>query len=194
MGHLYLMRHGQTQFNVEHRVQGWCDSPLTEKGIEDAKAASRYWAKQGIVFDHAYTSTQERASDTLELIVDMPYKRLKGLREWGFGVFEGQPEILNPKHPDTDTYEDFFAEHGYGGERGSEVRARITQTLTEIMQQPNHEHVIVVSHAGAMYNFLLGIVSRAELGDSVPLANLGTAHLTYDDAGFHLIEVIDVLA
>ena len=33
---LYLMRHGQTLFNVEHKIQGWCDSPLTEQGIKQA--------------------------------------------------------------------------------------------------------------------------------------------------------------
>lgn len=39
----YLMRHGQTRFNVQGRIQGACDSPLTEEGIEQAKAARRYF-------------------------------------------------------------------------------------------------------------------------------------------------------
>ncbi len=41
MSKLYLMRHGQTLFNVLHRKQGWCDSPLTELGIEQARGAGR---------------------------------------------------------------------------------------------------------------------------------------------------------
>lgn len=40
---LYLMRHGQTLFNLEHKIQGWCDSPLTELGINQAKIAGRYF-------------------------------------------------------------------------------------------------------------------------------------------------------
>ena len=40
---LYLMRHGQTLFNVEHKIQGWCDSPLTEQGIKQAEIAARYF-------------------------------------------------------------------------------------------------------------------------------------------------------
>ncbi len=36
---LYLMRHGQTLFNLQHKIQGWCDSPLTELGIKQAKVA-----------------------------------------------------------------------------------------------------------------------------------------------------------
>ena len=56
---IYLMRHGETLFNQQHRVQGFCDSPLTEKGIAQAKQAGAYFKEQGIVFDGAYASTQE---------------------------------------------------------------------------------------------------------------------------------------
>ena len=85
---LYLMRHGQTLFNVRRKVQGVCDSPLTQLGIDQAKVARRYFDDNKIEFDHAYSSTSERASDTLELVTEMQYKRLKGLKEWNFGVFE----------------------------------------------------------------------------------------------------------
>jgi len=62
---LYLMRHGETLFNQLHLIQGACDSPLTQKGIEAAKTAEKHFKENGIKFDHAYSSTQERASDTL---------------------------------------------------------------------------------------------------------------------------------
>ena len=45
----YLMRHGQTRFNVQGRIQGACDSPLTDEGIEQAKAARRYFEQEGIL-------------------------------------------------------------------------------------------------------------------------------------------------
>lgn len=95
---LYLMRHGETLFNVRHKIQGWCDSPLTANGIAQAKLAGQYFRDQQIQFDHAFCSTAERTSDTLELVTgnSLPYQRLKGLREWGFGVYEGQDEALNP--------------------------------------------------------------------------------------------------
>ena len=48
---LYLMRHGETLFNVQHKIQGWCDSPLTEKGIKQAQKARDYFSKKGITFD-----------------------------------------------------------------------------------------------------------------------------------------------
>ena len=94
--HLYLMRHGQTLFNIYRRIQGWCDSPLTEVGINQAIAARKLI--EGIPFDHYYSSTSERAIDTLELVTEgkVSYTRLKGLKERYFGVFEGQSEDLLP--------------------------------------------------------------------------------------------------
>ena len=77
---LYLMRHGQTLFNVRRRIQGWCDSPLTESGKQQALKAKEYL--KDISFDHYYSSTSERCCDTIELIIgNHYYKRLKGLKE-----------------------------------------------------------------------------------------------------------------
>ena len=83
------MRHGETMFNVQHKIQGWCDSPLTENGIAQAKKAGQYFKDHGITFDHAYSSTSERCCDTLELVTDMPYVRTKGLKENFYGELEG---------------------------------------------------------------------------------------------------------
>ena len=44
---LYLMRHGETMFNAQHRIQGWCDSPLTERGIEQARAMGAKLRERG---------------------------------------------------------------------------------------------------------------------------------------------------
>ncbi len=115
---LYLMRHGQTLFNQRKKVQGWCDSPLTELGVKQAETAGKYFKERNITFDDAYSSTSERASDTLELVTDMPYTRLKGLKEWNFGTFEGESEDLNPPLP----YNDFFVK--YGGEDQKRIARR----------------------------------------------------------------------
>ena len=57
---LYLMRHGQTLFNLQNKIQGWCDSPLTELGQYQAKVAGQYFKDHQITFDHAYCSTSYR--------------------------------------------------------------------------------------------------------------------------------------
>lgn len=123
---LYLMRHGQTLFNLEHKIQGWCDSPLTELGINQTKIAGRYFTDNKIKLDHCYASTSERASDTLELVTGgkLPYTRLKGIKEWNFGRFEAMDELLNPPLP----YKDFFVK--YGGEDQEKVGERVAKTLS----------------------------------------------------------------
>ena len=83
------MRHGQTLFNLEHKIQGWCDSPLTELGINQAKIAGRYFTDNQIKLDHCYANTSERACDTLELVTGgkaalYPAQGDQGMEFWPF--------------------------------------------------------------------------------------------------------------
>ena len=151
---LYLMRHGETLFNVQHKIQGWCDSPLTSTGQQQALKAKQYFLKNNITFDHAYCSTSERCSDTLELITDMPYTRLKGLKENYYGELEGESERLN-KHLTPKDCETFYLQ--YGGESSNTTRDRMYRTLTNIMENDDHQSVLAVSHGGACFNFLRAI-------------------------------------
>ena len=96
---LYLVRHGETLFNALHKIQGWCDSPLTKKGIQQAKQAKQWFEKQHICFDHAYSSTSERCCDTLEIITSLPYQRCKGLKENNYGLLEGEHDYLAENDP-----------------------------------------------------------------------------------------------
>ncbi|WP_337692513.1 histidine phosphatase family protein [Companilactobacillus halodurans] len=145
---LYLMRHGQTLFNILKKIQGWCDSPLTQTGIKQSKIAGEYFKSHQITFDRAFCSTAERSSDTLELVTKMPYKRLKGLREMSFGKFEGEHEYLNPKISDPrKQYGDFFVQ--YGGEASWEAQARVNDTITNLMNESG-QNTLVVSHAGSI--------------------------------------------
>ena len=98
-GDLYLVRHGQTMFNEKRVIQGWCDAPLTSEGEEQAERVGRYFACEGIAFDHAYTPTLTRTQQTIERIVDMPYERVEDLREWGFWAFEGERVDLSRRFP-----------------------------------------------------------------------------------------------
>lgn len=181
---LYLMRHGQTLFNRLQRIQGWCDSPLTEEGIAGAQRVGQYFRVHGIKFDHAYCSTQERASDTLELVTDQPYERLKGIKEWGFGVFEGQSEVLNPKpDPIRKTHGDFFLQ--YGGENDFQVQKRVVDTLTAIMERPDNHQVLAVSHGGASFMFLRRWLPMATIeAQGIRLENCAVLKFSYDAGEF----------
>lgn len=192
MKDLYLMRHGQTFFNQEGLVQGACDSPLTELGQDQARQAGAYLQGRGIRFGQLYSSTQERASDTLELVSGRTdYTRLKGIKEWNFGLFEAQPERLQPKfRPGATSFEDLFVP--YGGEGVDQVGERMLITLTEAMEQVGAEPVLAVSHGGAMWAFYLKIAAQA-LDPKVRFGNCAICHYYYEQGHFKLTEVIDPL-
>ena len=78
----YITRHGQTLFNAQKKIQGACDSPLTEIGIKQAEIAGKHLRDLGIEFDDAYSSTSERAIDTLKIMTDIPFTTRKDLKEW----------------------------------------------------------------------------------------------------------------
>ena len=87
---LYLVRHGETIWNIEHKFQGQGDSPLTEKGIIQAKKAAE--KLKHVKFDSVYSSDLLRAKRTAEIIAlekDLVIQTSKALRERAFGRFEG---------------------------------------------------------------------------------------------------------
>lgn len=181
---LYLMRHGQTLFNKRRKVQGWCDSPLTELGIKQAETAAKYFNDQHIIFDQAYCSTSERASDTLEIITKIPYTRLKGLKEWNFGTFEGESEDLNPPLP----YNDFFVK--YGGEDQKEVQLRMNTTCQQIMEEEN-EVVLAVSHGASCRNFMRYWEHTSTVTQQAKIGNCCILKFEYENKEFKLVEIIN---
>ncbi|MGD9664008.1 MAG: 2,3-diphosphoglycerate-dependent phosphoglycerate mutase [Novosphingobium sp.] len=70
MSSLILVRHGQSQWNLENRFTGWWDVDLTEKGVEEASAAGALLAEKGMLPTRAFTSLQTRAIRTLHLALD----------------------------------------------------------------------------------------------------------------------------
>ena len=182
---LYLMRHGQTLFNLQYKIQGWCYAPLTQLGIKQAKIASEYFKDNQITFDHAYSSTSERACDTLEIVTDgkMPYTRVKGLKEWNFGAFEGKDECLNPKLP----YGDFFKQ--FGGDSEMELRERMVKTLTDIMNQDDHKVVLAVSHGAACAQFYRAFEQYAKVLKKERFYNCCILKFEYENGIFTLVEL-----
>ena len=183
---LYLMRHGQTLFNKRHRIQGWCDAPLTDLGVYQAQVAGQYFKNAGVVFDAAYSSTSERACDTLEIVTNgsLSYKRVKGLKEWNFGTFEGESEDLNPPLP----YEDFFVT--YGGETQDQVRDRMAATILQLIQETKGKSVLMVSHGGAMANFARAWEDNWRLDNLGHMTNCGILKFSFEDDQFYLEEAI----
>lgn len=184
---LYLMRHGETEFNVRKKIQGWCDSPLTEIGIKQAQIAGTYFSNNQIKIDHAYSSTSERASDTLEIVTDnqISYQRLKGLKEWNFGTFEGESEYLNPPIP----YGDFFEK--FGGEAEEAMRESLATTLKIIMDSADHQSVLAVSHGAACRGFMRKWAHNQRVDQKSRLKNCCILKFIYKEDEFLLVDIIN---
>ena len=69
MNKLVLLRHGQSQWNLENRFTGWKDVPLTEKGINEANNAGILLKKNNIKIDKIFSSVLERANKTAEIAI-----------------------------------------------------------------------------------------------------------------------------
>lgn len=95
MKRLVLIRHGQSAWNKENRFTGWTDVPLSEQGIEEARAAGRDMAKAGFKFQSAYTSFLKRAIKTLWLALEemdqmyIPVSNTWRLNEKHYGMLTG---------------------------------------------------------------------------------------------------------
>lgn len=183
---LYLMRHAETLFNRRRKIQGWCDAPLTEFGQYQASCAREYFKREDIAFSDAYSSTSERACDTLEIVTngEIPYQRMKGLKEWNFGTFEGESEDLNPPLP----YEDFFVP--YGGESQNQVVTRMVTTITKLMQESKGSSILIVSHGGAIANFARAYREYWQTDLPLGLGNCAILKFHFRDDVFYLEEVI----
>ncbi|MBQ6394724.1 MAG: histidine phosphatase family protein [Atopobiaceae bacterium] len=162
---LYLMRHGETQFNYYGKAQGWCDSPLTDYGIDQARKAAAYFKENGIVFDGWICSTAERACDTLEVMMleqngeVVPYERMKGLMELFYGKFEAVPvDMLG-----TFLAMDDATRKGCGGETRDELNSRVWNALSDYMARTEAERTLAVSHMLVSMSFLEQV-----LGNEIP--------------------------
>jgi 2,3-bisphosphoglycerate-dependent phosphoglycerate mutase len=92
---LVLLRHGESDWNRENRFTGWTDVDLSDRGVEEARAAGRLLKAEGYEFDIAYTSVLKRAIRTLWLVLDemdvvwLPVEKTWRLNERHYGALQG---------------------------------------------------------------------------------------------------------
>lgn len=186
---IYLVRHGQTLFNQQKKVQGWCDSPLTKEGIQQAIAVSK--TLQSISFEYAYSSTSERAMDTMHYILQdrsVPYAYVKGLKELNFGSLEGEKEA--DVFTDISVYEKGF--EMYGGETLPTCNQRF-MTCLETIAKSHTDNVLVVAHGGVIMGALRCLDEARfmkhmqEVGD---VENCSVTILEYTDH-FEILDLAD---
>lgn len=180
---VYLVRHGQTYFNYYHKVQGRCDSPLNERGIRQVEKTRDYFKENNVNFDRAFSSTQERASDTLEIITDhkMDYERLKDLREKCYGIFEGRDEFLLPWNYGNDNVDPTMEENEH-------VVARMKRAIVEILDGMNDgETALVVGHGDILARYVRAETENKDFGG---FGNASVVKLTFDGEKPHFVSYV----
>lgn len=183
MKRLYLLRHGQTEFNVKKLVQGRCDSPLTDLGRQQAQAAAEWLEAHRVVPDKVVSSPLGRAMDTASLVAceilgpDATVEPCEGIIERGYGTFEEGPHDALP----TDVWDPGEDLVPFGGEGSRALQERMVDTLTNLMGAEGIETLLAVSHGSASRQF---IKAAAPEGFELPakLPNCAIMIFDFDDA------------
>ena len=154
MGTLLIVRHGETEWNAEGRIQGHTDIGLSENGAQQARSLGQRLADRQI--DVAYSSDLKRTSETARLALgdrNVVLNETPRLREYHKGIFEGMTltEIQTqfpdeyPKYLEKD-----LSYAPEGGETTRDVSTRMASIFQEIKAKHLDETVLVVSHGGAL--------------------------------------------
>ena len=150
MSHFYFVRHGQTVWNVENKICGATDSPLTDKGHEQARVTGRILRDKidhgEIHIDEILTSPLSRAYDTaveISRIIQVPVQAEPRLTEQNFGKWEGTArngvEFAKAKENFVDSYG--------GGESMMRLAQRIYNLIDDIRKEPEKTYLLV-AHNG----------------------------------------------
>lgn len=148
---LYITRHGETEWNIERRMQGWKDSSLTPKGMENAAALGE--RLKDVDFNVIYSSSSRRTIHTAELIRgdrDIRIIPEDNLREINLGEWEGKTSV-EAAIMDSPMHTAFWeAPHLYVSKTGEsffQVRDRIEAVLSKISEENEKGNVLIVTHA-----------------------------------------------
>ncbi len=152
MTRLLLIRHGETDWNVEGRYQGQADPPLNARGLAQARALAVRWQREGIRPAAIYASPLQRAWQTAEILAQAtgaPLHAEPRLKEIGLGAWEGvlTPEIMR-RWPETFRHweERPWATRPPGGETIAEVQQRVYAAIDEIVARHPDETIAIVAH------------------------------------------------
>lgn len=189
---IYLVRHGETQWNAQKRIQGQADSPLTEEGRKQAKQVAMRVKNLGIT--HLVSSDLGRAVETADIIasvLNLPIQTDKRLRELNMGILEGKcvdqltpEEDLIRRSPLSGTPDARIPE----GESMQELADRLHAAINDLRALPKGSIPLVVCHGlalGCLIGTVMGLPAHAPR--RIRLRNCSLSRIDYQ-AGEWLAE------
>ena len=196
----HYVRHGKTLFNEIGRMQGYCDSPLTQDGISQAYEARE--ALKEVDLKRAYTSTSERCVDTAHIILErrnVPLTYTKKLKEMFWGRYEGA--LISQNREEIDKRR--FGSRDWkdvGGEDMQMLKERLLDIFGEIYDEASDgDHILIVSHGAVFLNMIslffgydldgLLKLMRENEEDFHPVRNGYAAEFVIDEGRFELLDL-----
>ena len=197
---LYLVRHGESVANRDHIVGGHFDSPLTEKGREQARQTGNLF--RNIRFDDAYSSDLQRALETGEIIYGKGIsadQQLFDLRERSFGRLQGRP--VEEWHRLNHEYEQKYAslpfaerlQYNYADfvESDKSLVIRFMNALRQIAKIHQDQTVLIATHGGPIRVILMRL-GYAQFLTPGSFANAGYVEVLCDGRNFQIKKVVGV--
>lgn len=195
---IYLIRHGETEWNKEGRLQGNSDVKLSADGIRQAYLLAEY--AQFPKVDAIYSSDLSRAVETAKLLgvkFNLPITTTVQLREINFGDWEGKPiSGLVKEHPKS--FGRFFTApercHPPNGETFLEAQARVMNVIRNVIAEHDNQNVVIVAH-GAVNRLIIGAALDMPIHKMWAISQFNTALniLRVADGGF-VVELINCTA
>lgn len=195
---IYIVRHGETVWNTEHRVQGHMDSPLTDGGRLQAEKLAE--VIKDVHIDHIFSSDLGRAAATAEILAlerQLAVTTTELIRERKFGDYEGVSvkrfveelkDLLEQKNQlSVDDQANFS--FGHGIETDGELMGRTFTYLREIAEAYSGQTVLLVSHSNVMITLLMRLGLIQNFNDTKRMDNGAYIKLSSDGADFFVEEL-----
>jgi len=180
---LYLLRHGQTDWNIKGRVQGWTDTLINDTGVEQARLAAQKLKRYDI--ETIYSSDLKRAKKTADIVsgyLDLPVHYTKRLREINFGKAEGVKKTdliakfphISPAFNDINNPERYEVRYP-NGESIGEVQQRFIKFVNKLSDE-GCKNVLIVTHG-----MLVRIFTEFCLRKTIKIENGSVLRIVFDE-------------
>lgn len=187
--HFWLIRHGETAWNAEQRLQGWRDIPLNEAGKQQAQSIRRLLEAQNIEFDAILSSDLQRAVETAQIALEghrsTAFIQDSQLRERNYGIYEGRPWRQLLQLPDNPEPEINLRDPNVEVPEGETLKVfhdRIVSAFLRIAQERPKQNLAVIAHGGVI-DMAWRQIQKLDLATARPIRilNASVNHFSIDE-------------
>ena len=168
MSTLVLLRHGESQWNLENRFTGWVDVPLTDKGRSEAHRAGKLLREAGIAFTRCFTSELQRAQETLRIVLEelgataLPVERDQALNERHYGDLQGLDKAETAKKYGDEQVHLWRRSYDIAPPNGESLKDTAARTLPYFKAHvvpalDRGENVLVAAHGNSLRSIVMDL-------------------------------------